>query len=522
MKALEKDRNRRYESASAFAADVQCYLNDESVQACPPSTWYRFRKFFRRNKTGLGIVGLVLFFVVLLGGGAGWGVRDRAARQAKLNLEMEHALDEAAKAREQALTLTDKPALWKATLAEAASALKRAEGLRAQDEMGLEPATWERLRAVQARLDADETDRRFAARFEEVLFEEYEVLVARRESRAVLTFSALKENFQRHYGIEVGATPAEQAASTIQQRSKPMQDILLATLDVSLDFVPKEDRQTRQWLATVLDRADTAPWRKRAQQAFQASDWKTYELVFEEAVAARQPPSLLDRLAAKTPWGSPVRLKLLRRFRQAYPGDFWANHSLAGYLHYALSRPEEAIRYYVAALALRPHNPVGCFNLGSALMETGDLDGAIAAFREALDGHPDYGDALNDLAWILVTCPHVPRRDPAEGVKLAQNAVELVPNQGAYWNTLGVAHYRAGHWNDAVMALTRSVQLRGGDSYDWFFLAMARWQLGEKEKARQYFDQAVQWMDKYRPGSKELGRFHAEAAELIKVDSEKH
>ena len=50
MKALEKDRNRRYETASAFAADVQRYLNDEPVQACPPSAWYRFRKFARRNR----------------------------------------------------------------------------------------------------------------------------------------------------------------------------------------------------------------------------------------------------------------------------------------------------------------------------------------------------------------------------------------------------------------------------------------------------------------------------------------
>src|SRR3989442_16029985 len=52
MKALEKDRNRRYESASALAADVQRYLNDEAVQACPPSAGYRFRKFARRNKAG--------------------------------------------------------------------------------------------------------------------------------------------------------------------------------------------------------------------------------------------------------------------------------------------------------------------------------------------------------------------------------------------------------------------------------------------------------------------------------------
>jgi len=50
MRALEKDRNRRYESAGALAADVQRYLADEPVEACPPSTWYRVRKAARRNR----------------------------------------------------------------------------------------------------------------------------------------------------------------------------------------------------------------------------------------------------------------------------------------------------------------------------------------------------------------------------------------------------------------------------------------------------------------------------------------
>src|SRR6476619_1769028 len=50
MTCLEQDRNRRYETANGFAADVQRYLNDEPVQACPPSLGYRFRKFVRRNK----------------------------------------------------------------------------------------------------------------------------------------------------------------------------------------------------------------------------------------------------------------------------------------------------------------------------------------------------------------------------------------------------------------------------------------------------------------------------------------
>src|SRR5206468_4448546 len=63
MKALEKDRTRRYETASGFAADVLHYLHDEPVQAFPPSAWYRFRKFARRNKvalTGGGFVAVAL------------------------------------------------------------------------------------------------------------------------------------------------------------------------------------------------------------------------------------------------------------------------------------------------------------------------------------------------------------------------------------------------------------------------------------------------------------------------------
>ena len=50
MKALEKDRTRRYDTASKFAEDVQHYLSDDAVAACPPSTTYRLRKFARKNK----------------------------------------------------------------------------------------------------------------------------------------------------------------------------------------------------------------------------------------------------------------------------------------------------------------------------------------------------------------------------------------------------------------------------------------------------------------------------------------
>jgi WD40 repeat protein/serine/threonine protein kinase len=87
MKCLEKDRSRRYETASAFAADVQRYLRDEPVEACPPSAWYRFRKFARRHKRGLLTAAVVVVAVVLTTAGSGvliWRALDREQRGAYL------------------------------------------------------------------------------------------------------------------------------------------------------------------------------------------------------------------------------------------------------------------------------------------------------------------------------------------------------------------------------------------------------------------------------------------------------
>jgi serine/threonine protein kinase/tetratricopeptide (TPR) repeat protein len=146
----------------------------------------------------------------------------------------------------------------------------------------------------------------------------------------------------------------------------------------------------------------------------------------------------------------------------------------------------------------------------------------LAAAREAVRLKPDSGDALNSLAWLLATCSHAELRHPREAVTLAKKAVEFAPKQYQEWNTLGVAHYRAGDATAAVAALHQSTELRrGGNGYNWFFLAMAHWQLGEKDKAREFYDQAVQWTDTNRPRDEELRRFRAEAAELMGIDGAK-
>src|SRR5262249_40068763 len=53
MKALEKDRTRRYETANGLARDIQRHLADEVIEARPPTTAYRFRKFVRKNRAAL-------------------------------------------------------------------------------------------------------------------------------------------------------------------------------------------------------------------------------------------------------------------------------------------------------------------------------------------------------------------------------------------------------------------------------------------------------------------------------------
>ncbi len=68
MKALEKDRSRRYETANGLAMDVQRYMTDEPVLARPPSSLYRFKKMVRRHRLGFAVASAVmatLFFVMI-------------------------------------------------------------------------------------------------------------------------------------------------------------------------------------------------------------------------------------------------------------------------------------------------------------------------------------------------------------------------------------------------------------------------------------------------------------------------
>jgi hypothetical protein len=87
-----------------------------------------------------------------------------------------------------------------------------------------------------------------------------------------------------------------------------------------------------------------------------------------------------------------------------------------------------------------------------------------------------------------------------------------------------VAQYRARQWKEATPALTKAMELMNDrlESFNTLFLAMAHWQLGEKEKARHWYDRAVRWIEQNRHAlerdrghQEELRRFRAEAEALL-------
>ena len=151
MKSLEKNRTRRYETASSLARDLERYLLDEPVEACPPSVSYRAIKLWRRNRGPVLAAGLVL--LTLVGGiiGTTWGLlraeqardaeaeqrliaqakeQDAEAEKAKAveaAQEEKRAKDESVKARQAETTERQKA---EAERDAKAKALVRADGLR--------------------------------------------------------------------------------------------------------------------------------------------------------------------------------------------------------------------------------------------------------------------------------------------------------------------------------------------------------------------------------------------------------
>jgi tetratricopeptide (TPR) repeat protein len=592
MKSLEKDRTRRYETANGLAADIQRYLADESVQACPPSAGYRLRKFARRNKGRLAAAGVLAVAVLVAVAGVGWAVRDRAARDAEAGRQEEARQTESARQHAQRQAKV---------AGQVESILGEVERLAREQKWPEALAAARRADAAVAGGEADEETRErvydalhglaFVARLDRIRQDRSIFAQGKFKSRAAVADYATAF---RDYGVDVETLPTPEAVARLRERptlAMPIAAGLDDWVDARRSVLGKTDTGWKA-LVSVARGLDPDPLRDRLRAYWGQHVTPELKAVFRQLAesmrAHEQAPATLVALAQtlnRAQLGD-LAVRMLREGQYAYPADFWLNFELGNRLH---ERKDYAgaLRYFTAALALRPDCSAAHYNLGNALMmglgkedeaitsyrkateldpknfsahtnlvlvlqsrgkidetigclrraielfpqsalfhvelgyalnDQGKFDEAIAYFRKAIELAPKNARGRNGLAWLLASCPDAKLRNPSEAVALAKRAVELAPNDFVSVWTLGVAHYRAGDWKAAIAALEKSKELRnGGASNVWFFLAMAHWQLGEKNTAREWYDRAVQWMDKNQPRDEGLRRLQAEAETLMGV-----
>jgi serine/threonine protein kinase len=127
MRCLEKDRSRRYDTASSLAKDVERFLKDEPVEARPPSMTYKLRKLFRRNKAAVLTAAIVAAALVLGTAISAW----QAIRATRAEAEARGAGEQAAKARDRALAAEAKAMIENET-AQAAEAKAKTQKETAQ------------------------------------------------------------------------------------------------------------------------------------------------------------------------------------------------------------------------------------------------------------------------------------------------------------------------------------------------------------------------------------------------------
>jgi tetratricopeptide (TPR) repeat protein/tRNA A-37 threonylcarbamoyl transferase component Bud32 len=492
MKCLEKDRNRRYETANGLAHDIERYLHDEPVLACPPSAWYRFRKFARRNRLGLAVAGLILFFLVLLGGGVGWAARDYAARTAALQREVENALEETHSFYKQ-----DK-------LPDAMAAVKRAKGLLASS--GGSEELQQRVEQWRKHLD-------LVARLEEIRLE-----------RAALKggdfdWAGADRAYQqafRGYGLDLDALGPDEAVERIGDSA--IKDNLVAALD---DWAQvKRAARLPGWegLLAVVRRADPNPWRDRLRDAFQRRDYKALEGLARDPAVLAQPPTTVCFLGTGlSAMGQiPLAVEVLRQAQRRRPADFWINHELSsGLWRLGPAQAAEAVAFARVALAQRPQSPVAHVILGNALHAQGKLPEAAAEFREADHLKPGYAMPHYNLGNVLRDQGKYPEAEAAY-----QETLRRSPNMVIAHINLGHLYFSQKKHADAEAQLQKATRHGPNEPMAHYNLGQVLFAQGKYAEAKTALQKAVHLWPDYAPSHYLLAILYEAQKQLAEAEAE--
>jgi serine/threonine protein kinase len=554
MKALEKDRNRRYQTANSLARDIERYLGDEPVEACPPSLAYTLRKLAWRHKVPL-VTAAVLLVGLLLSTVLVWQQRQEAVRQrdaaqeqrqqAEANLRKAREAVDDSFTRLSESTLLNHPTLEPLRKQLLQSAVRYYEAF--VREHGEDPALQAELVAACFRI----TNMIYALGAEEDWLTPFEKGVAVMEDlmRRQPDLDALRCLQAGIFRPAATYWPTPKPLETLRAfekardlwkelvRAYPTIPGFKSDLTLFLGIIGMV--QARQYQHAEAARSFRQACDLARQAAAASPEVPHHRVLLGMGLAFLQNELAQLGSVREADETDQQSLDVIRKLVADYPDVPYYQEVLAWTWDMLavgrqrlgqLPREEEA---YCQELAMgekltqafpsvgRYQREVLCTQraLAELFWSTGRRTKAAALYRRLRDVLDrvslENAASCDEAAWFLATCADPQFRDARRAVEFARKATRLAPNEESYRITLGAAHYRAGRWLEAVEVLPTSQQLLQGSSWSFFFLAMAHAQLGHKDQAHHWYNQAVRLMEGHHPGDWELKRFRAEAEQVL-------
>jgi tetratricopeptide (TPR) repeat protein/tRNA A-37 threonylcarbamoyl transferase component Bud32 len=440
LKAMALRPDDRYPSPRALADDVERWLADEPVTTHREPFTRRARRWARRHRTAVATAAAAILVASAL---IGTYATARALTRRRVDAEVAKALD---LAEARLADARSSESIDPAALAGAAESARPAEALL---ESGGGPSLRPRAAALLSALADAARDRKTIQELDEARLRHANVKDGHFDIEA--KFAAFQTAF-RSYGIDVAVMLPEEAAARV--RSSSIRRELVAALDewagTRLKNVPAGRLSA---IATAADLPENAAIRAKIASKDAAA---LRSLVADEAARLKSKASLRSIFQALSDIDPATSLPLLRDIQREHPSDFWYNHGLAwAYQKATPPRLEEAIRYYTAAVAIRPKSPGVHLNLGNALHDRGDLQGAVAAYREAIRLKPDYAEAHSNLGITLRA-----RGDLAGAEASYREAIRLKPDFAEAHSNLGNSLVARGDLPGAEVACREAIRIR--------------------------------------------------------------
>jgi serine/threonine-protein kinase len=412
----------------------------------------------KRRRLTLALAGTVLLALTLGGGGYLYVKNERDTRRAQVARHVNEALNQATALREQAKAA---PVGGAALFAQARERVQRALALV---ENGPADDTLKtQVTRLQSELDEEDKDRKLLAALAEARLAQAELSADKSRFGRERALPQFREAF-RAYGLPAGEGAPGAAAERIRQRPAAVREAIVAALNewdaLAADKKLGVSEPHQEWLRAVLAAAEPAEgWMRQFRSAREEKDEARRRAALEKLAAAADvgtlPVRALTLLAGQLEnvkaHASAVRL--LRRAQQRYPADFWVNMHLSWAIE-DVTPPEwdEVVRFRTAAIALRPDSPGAHLHLGLALRRKGQVDAAIASYRQAIALNPKYAPAHNNLGIAL-------SRKGQEDAAIAcyRKAIALNPKLANAHANLGTALADKGQVDEAIACYRKAI-----------------------------------------------------------------